>query len=121
MIPADIKEMAQNDELVAELLAMGGPLFFKEYQGIRRGDVEGVVRARSKKVWWALVFFVLLWGTYLALFLISFLENDSNLVSQLLRVLSIGLYGAAVWIVYYNHRRLNAIIARIDAAEFSAD
>jgi len=28
MILADIKEMAKNDELVAELLAMGGPLMF---------------------------------------------------------------------------------------------
>ena len=113
--------MAKHNDLVAELLAMGGPFFYNDYKLMRTGNVETMVRRRARKARWALIFFVVLWGSYLALFLISFVGFEDDLVSQLLQLLSIGLYGGAVWIVYRNFRILNLLVARIDAGEFSTD
>ena len=121
MIPKDIKEMAKHDELVAELLALGGPFFYKDYQRIRNGETAGVVRGRTKKALWAFVFFGLLWGTYLVLFLLTTFKYEADLVTQLIRLLSLALYGGGAWVMYRNMRRLNSLTARIDAGEFSTD
>ncbi len=121
MIPADIKEMAKHDPLVAELLAIGGPFFYNDYQRMRSGDSEWVMRDRAKKARWAFVFFVILWGIYLTFFLITTFRYEADWIAQLLRLLSAGLYGGAAWLIFRNMRRLEEVIARIDAGEFSTD
>jgi hypothetical protein len=123
MIPADIKEMAKHDDLVAEILAMGGPFFFKEYQMMRVGQTADVVRSRIKKATWALILFVAIWGLYIAssLWKMNVPYAYRNSISVGLGTLVLVLYVGSIILAEINRRRLRRLQARIDAGEFSAD
>ena len=123
MIPADIKEMAKHDELVAELLATGGPFFFKDFKRIRAGDSAHVLDDKVRKATWATVFFLLLWIIYSILFVMMFVENDYQVgsVSVALHMVSVFSYGGIAGLAIYQRARLNDLMRRIDAGEFSTD
>lgn len=123
MIPKDIKEMAKHDELVAELLALGGPLFYADYQKMRAGQAADIVRSRIRKTKWAQVVFIVIWGIYLAVFLV---ESNSapytrSPFSVGLNIFSLLLYIGPIAIAAYGRRKLMRLQARIDAGEFSTD
>lgn len=123
MIPADIKEMAKNDELVAELLAKGGPFFFGDFKRIRSGEAASVLHDKVRKVTWAMAFFVLLWIVYALLFATMFVENDLRVgsISVALHMVSVFGYGACAGLVIYQRAVLNDLNRRVATGEFSTD
>ena len=123
MIPADIKEMAKHDPLVAEIVAMKGPFFYAEYQQLRNGQAEQLIRSRIKKATWGVIVFVFAWGFNLFQFLMmsNFSGYPRNQVSAGLDLLAVVLWFGPLVMVEYNRRKLKSLQARIDAGEFSAD
>lgn len=123
MIPADIKEMAKHDDLVAEILAMKGPFFYAEYQQLRNGRAADVIKSRLKKATWGLILFAFVWGINLIQYLImsNSAAHQRHPVSAGLDILGVVLWFGALLLVEYNRRKLKRLQARIDAGEFSAD
>lgn len=123
MIPADIKEMAKHDELVAELLAMGGPFMYKEYKMMREGRSEEIVLKRTKRTKVAVPFLVTIWGLQG-----GFMIRDSFSIAESvdwiglgLGVATIGLIVGASWFLINQARRMVSLRNRILAGEFSTD
>ena len=123
MIPADIKEMAKHDPLVAEIVAIGGPFFYADYQLMRTRRAAEVVSSRYRKATWALILFVVIWVLHVALriFESQSLPFDSPPLATALRSMGVVLWVGPIALAEYNRRKLKRLQARIDAGEFSAD
>lgn len=123
MIPADIKEMAKHDPLVAEIVAMKGPFFYAEYQQLRNGRAAEVIKSRLKKATMGLIAFVVFWGYHLVKFLV--MSNSDvyyrDWLSTGLDIMMVLLWCVPIPVMEYNRRKLKRLQERIDAGEFSAD
>ena len=123
MIPADIKEMAKHDELVAEILATGGPFFYQDFKRIRNGKIAAVANSMSRKAGFAGVLFLTLVLIYAGLLITGFIlqEGHDGWFEPTLQVISLVLYGFIAWTAMRKRASMRTLVARIDAGEFSTD
>lgn len=123
MIPKDIKEMAKHDELVAEILATGGPFFYNDYKRIRNGEVVAVAQSMSRKAGFAGIMFLVLVLIYAGLLIAGFIlqEGHEGWFEPTLQVISLVLYGSIAWMAMRKRAAMQSLAARIDAGEFSTD
>jgi len=123
MIPKDIQEQAKTDPLVAEILVLGGPYFYKEYQQIRQGRAEEMVRSRAKKAFWGAWVFGIIAASYIVMFLFGmrYSSPTADLIDTIIKTLMVGFYAGMVWVLIRNKNALQALAARIENGEFSKE
>ena len=122
MIPADIKEMAKHDPLVAELLAAGGPFLYKEWQLLRNGKARAMAYSRYRKARigvWALSLVSAAYFVALVALWISWVDKHPG--EAMLRAFNGMMYLAFCGYLFKRMRMLRELVRRIDAGEFSAD
>lgn len=123
MIPADIKEMAKHDEVVAELLAAGGPFMYADYQRIRNGQLGEVIHTLVRRARIGALLFSVFMVLYIGLVVWGVVLDYTSLWSfdGVLRIVSVPIYGTMAVIAYRRKQAALAVARRIDAGEFSTD
>ena len=122
MIPADIKELAKHDPVVADLLAAGGPFLYREWQQIRNGEASVMARQRYQKARLGVWAFTLFSVAYFIGMIVLFVQTAGRDVSDaVFRSVNGMMYLAFSGYLFKRMRALREIAHRIDAGEFSAD
>lgn len=122
MIPADIKEMAKHDPVVAELLAAGGPFLYKEWQQLRKGEARAMAYSRYRKARmgvWALSLISAAYFVALVALWISVVDKQPE--EAVFRAFNGVMYLAFCGYLFTRMKQLRELVRRIDAGEFSAD
>ena len=114
--------MARHDDLVAELLATGGPFMFKDWKQVRAGNAVEVIRSRYKKSTIGVWLFAGIMLIYLTSTVVLYDQGaDRDLATVLFRSANSLMYLAFTGFIFQQKRNLEKILKRIESGEFSRD